>query len=388
MKIYRGWNAKTPAVILTFDTVDLADKFQNENLISITGHKVGNRPKAHPNRISLSGLGALKVLALLSENASMFKDWKPQHESRHYNVSDDEILKDAAQFTTRSAWSKGGQYYQLCLKHRRELFEKAVAHMAPPIDPLTQTQVYVYEFSDHSCYVGLTCNPKRRHKDHLERGLVFKKISTGIKYELKILREDLSPKAAAELEVKEIASRKSAWTVYNRHKGGSLGQLRFKYSYEEILAVAKTCASKKDFFTRFSAMSQIVSRRKWSTRLDSDMDWPKRADHVWTPETCLAEARKFKWKVDWITGSPSSYAAARKHGWLKEITKIVGFTQKPPKIKWTVEACSEDAKRFSSRSEWQVKSGSAYRKARLSGWLDEISDSSFGQKRSRWIAST
>ena len=282
------------------------------------------------------------------------------------------------------------QSYQERVGRRKYLLDRATAHMAPPIDPLTQTQVYVYEFSDHSCYVGLTCNPRRRHKDHLGRGIVFKKISTGISHELKILHEGLSPKEASATEIIEIKSRRSSsWTVYNRHKGGSLGQLRFKYSYEDVLKIAKTCTSKKDFFTRFASISQIVNRRKWNDRLDSDMGWPKHVDHIWTFETCLSEARRFEWKVDWVTGSPSSYVAARKHGWLKEITKIVGFTQKPSmEIKWTKMACSEDAKRFSSRSEWQVKSGSAYKKARLSGWLDEISDSSFGQKRSRWIAGT
>jgi predicted GIY-YIG superfamily endonuclease len=332
MHIWKGWNHRTPITVLTFDTVELAHKFQTDNLVSVTGHTVGSRPRAHLNRIFLAGIVALKTLKLLGEDLSIFKDWKPQSTTRHYDVTDDEILKDAAQFSTRSEWKRKGKFYQLCSKRRRELFKQAVAHMAPPIDPLAQTQVYVYEFTDHSCYVGLTCNPKRRHKDHLEQGTVYRKILTGVPHTLTILHCGISQNEAAELEIREIEARKlDGWTVYNKHKGGGLGG-GFKYSYADVLKVAKTCVSKKDFDTRFPAVSQVVSRRKWNDRFDKDMGWPSHVSHKWTIENCLSEAQKFQWKTDWVTGSPVSYVAARKQGWLKEISKLRGF--KPKSRAW------------------------------------------------------
>jgi hypothetical protein len=42
---------------------------------------------------------------------------------------------------------------------------------------------------------------------------------------------------------------------------------------------------------------------------------------------------------------------------------------------WTLEICKEDAKKYTSRGEWQKKSGSAYNKAFNNGWVDECCNS-------------
>ena len=42
-----------------------------------------------------------------------------------------------------------------------------------------------------------------------------------------------------------------------------------------------------------------------------------------------------------------------------------------PRYYWTKERCIEDAKKYSSRYEWQKKSGSAYLSAWKNGWVDE-----------------
>ena len=47
------------------------------------------------------------------------------------------------------------------------------------------------------------------------------------------------------------------------------------------------------------------------------------------------------------------------------------MSKRKPNGYWTLERCMEDAAQYSSRSEWNRNSGAAYRKARLSGWLEQ-----------------
>jgi hypothetical protein len=39
--------------------------------------------------------------------------------------------------------------------------------------------------------------------------------------------------------------------------------------------------------------------------------------------------------------------------------------------KWTKELCSEEALKYSNRKKFNMNSQSAYRIARINGWLDE-----------------
>lgn len=42
------------------------------------------------------------------------------------------------------------------------------------------------------------------------------------------------------------------------------------------------------------------------------------------------------------------------------------------KTKWNYETCYEEAKKYSTRYEFQKGCGSAYEVARKNGWMDEL----------------
>ena len=44
----------------------------------------------------------------------------------------------------------------------------------------------------------------------------------------------------------------------------------------------------------------------------------KKPAGYWTYERCLAEARKYKFKMDFRNGSAGAYDAAKDNGWLSE----------------------------------------------------------------------
>jgi predicted GIY-YIG superfamily endonuclease len=351
--------------LITFPSSEDASKFRNE-LPSKFGY-------LHSNQITIGGIKAIYTLSKLGITNHPYTNWKPKFVNRRYLITDKQILNDASKFTTRGEWKTKGKFYQLAHKCRPHLLEKCHSHMRPPIEITKDYQVYAYEFADKTAYVGLTGNPEVRHANHLKYGYVAEQIKKGVSYQFKVIADKLAPNLAAELEIKSISDYKLSWSVFNRHPGGGFGTVRAKYSYKQIFETAKNYKSKILFHRAHHGMSQSVRNRPflWK-RLCQELNWPKHAGHRWTYETCLKEAQKFEWVVDWVSSSPS-YNAASKHGWVNRIKKEVGFVYKKQISKWTFEACLAEARKFNNPSNWQYKSGNgSYSSARRKSWLKQI----------------
>lgn len=247
-------------------------------------------------------------------------------------------------------------------------------------------QVYVYEFADRSAYVGLTCNPTRRRKDHLKKGPVARKIAAGTAYELKVVAEGLMPTPAGELEQATLARYGSAgWTLLNGRDGGSTGHIRSKYTLDRLREIARGASSRKEFQLLDNGAYQYACVHGHMDALASEFGWPDHVGHVWTLDLCRQEASKFQWLSDWVAGHRSSYTAAWKRGWLPAIKTELFPKPKPVASKWTREACLERAKVFKTRGEWQYNAGDgSYIAARRKGWLPEIAAAVFGSRRHRW----
>lgn len=97
----------------------------------------------------------------------------------------------------------------------------------------------------------------------------------------------------------------------------------------------------------------------------------KKPANYWNKENCANEARKYNSKVEFIRCNMSAYNSAVKNGWLNEITKHM-VRPLSYNMKWTKEACKNEALLYSSRKEFHLKSGAAYISAYTNGWLDEI----------------
>lgn len=93
----------------------------------------------------------------------------------------------------------------------------------------------------------------------------------------------------------------------------------------------------------------------------------KKPAGYWTYETCLEEAKKYKFKADFKKEAAGAYDAAKDKGWLSEYTWLESLSR----IKWTYETCFDEAKKHKTRSEFAKKAGAAYRIARKNGWSNE-----------------
>ena len=89
----------------------------------------------------------------------------------------------------------------------------------------------------------------------------------------------------------------------------------------------------------------------------------------WTLERCKEDALRFKTKTEWQKGSVSAHSAASSNGWIEMCCAHMEFTQRPHGY-WTLSLCTEDARRFLTRSEWIKYGTPSYMAARKMGWTD------------------
>ena len=90
----------------------------------------------------------------------------------------------------------------------------------------------------------------------------------------------------------------------------------------------------------------------------------------WTYERCKNEAKKYTSRTDFCNLACGAYTSALKHGWLDE---ICGHMHVKWQKKWaSKEICKIEAQKYKNRSEFQKKCVGAYTYAMRHGFLDEI----------------
>lgn len=183
--------------------------------------------------------------------------------------SDADLLASARRFQTRGQWKVQANNTYQAAKYR-PIWDECVAHMRPAVNPYAKDYVvYVYEFSDNHCYVGLSIVPENRKASHACRGPVFDHAEICSNQVYKTLEMDLSylEVGPAEGRWQQIYEEKG-WIALHTAPAGSLGSVPFRSK--------------------------------------------------WTKELILAEALKYQTKQAWIDGSQGTYRTAKKEGWFEE----------------------------------------------------------------------
>lgn len=88
----------------------------------------------------------------------------------------------------------------------------------------------------------------------------------------------------------------------------------------------------------------------------------------WTYESCFEEAKKYTSSTDFKKHNSGAYSIAAKKGWIKSYTWF-----KRPTVhnkKWTHEMCRQEASKYKSRGDFKANNPVAYSVARKNGWLD------------------
>lgn len=91
----------------------------------------------------------------------------------------------------------------------------------------------------------------------------------------------------------------------------------------------------------------------------------------WTKDEIKKEALKYKSKSEFKLKSSSAYTAARKNKWLDDVTSHMTIIRKSNNY-WTKSNIKIEALKYKSKSEFKLKSRGAHYKAYRMGWLNEV----------------
>lgn len=90
----------------------------------------------------------------------------------------------------------------------------------------------------------------------------------------------------------------------------------------------------------------------------------------WTKDSILLDAKKYQYLKDWRINSPSAYSIAQKNGWMNDVSSHL-IRKIIPRNTWTKELVFEEAKKYTSRTEWSKKHSRTYKAALRNGWDKE-----------------
>ncbi len=89
----------------------------------------------------------------------------------------------------------------------------------------------------------------------------------------------------------------------------------------------------------------------------------------WTYETCFEEAKKYSSRKEFQKGNVSAYTRALQYKWLDD---YFWFEKaKTGKIRWTQIRCYEEARKYLFREDFRKSSAVAYNKSVKRGWIND-----------------
>ena len=291
-------------------------------------------------------------------------------------------FEEAKKYKTRTEFAKrnGSAYRNACrfgwIDEYTWLIDERLDLIKDKIDC-----VYAYEFSDfHTVYIGRTLIKRKKDRDrehlYVRNDAVVK---FAIKHNVKVplpryLEDNLTIKEGVEKECFWITQYKNqGWNVLNKSKGGSIGGLgkgKTRFTYDICFEQAKLCKTRTEFRDCGNNAYRVALRNGWikdyTWFIDGKMvgaDKRRKYDY----QTCYEEAKKYKTITDFEAGNKGACRAARANGWMKDYTWFTLLWQE----KWNKGSCYEEAKKYTKYEDFRINSGPAYAVACKNGWIDD-----------------
>ena len=155
--------------------------------------------------------------------------------------------------------------------------------------------------------------------------------------------------------------------MLNKASSGSLGAREILWTQEACIADALQYQSRSEWRSAEGSGYDTASRKGWLEICCAHMN---QRYNVWTDEDLVLEARKHQSKRDWRHASPASYdIAVRRSKAL--FAKATAHMPENVNVKWTVEACLIEARKYQSRKEWRDNQASSVAAAKRLGIYDQ-----------------
>jgi hypothetical protein len=142
------------------------------------------------------------------------------------------------------------------------------------------------------------------------------------------------------------------------------------WTFEECLFESRKCKSRTEWKEMCSGSNLAARRNGWYIECTKHMDVQIKPSGYWTKERCIEEAKKYTTRTEWQIGHNATHQAARIKGWYNECITHMPLGIKPRRY-WVKERCIEEAKKYETRAEWRKSSSSSYMSSYRNDWLVE-----------------
>lgn len=283
----------------------------------------------------------------------------------------EECNEEAKKCSTRTEFcNKNEKAYRASLSN--EWIDEVCSHMKY-IGNLMIRLVYVYEFSDNHVYVGLTHDISERDTDHKKdkRSGVYKHIKeTGITPKL-TYSEYMDVEKAKILEGETLEKyKKNGWEILNIAKTGGVGGSIIKLNKDYCHKEAKKYDTRTELYVKNESVYQKSREEGWLNEICLHMIELIHPDGYWNEENCQIEADKYSSRSEFQTKCGSAYQIARKNDWLDDICSHMPELLHPVGY-WTLATCIKNASKYKTTTEWKSAPRSGYSAAHKNGWLDQ-----------------
>jgi len=143
------------------------------------------------------------------------------------------------------------------------------------------------------------------------------------------------------------------------------------WTKESCIAEAKKYKTKLEFSTNCNSAYKTSKKNGWFYECCEHMEVLTIKTAHWTKKQCIEEAKKYDMKDRWKKGHNGSYKLAHKNGWVGECSNHMIEGCKPPNY-WTKERCMAKSKKYRVKEHWKKGHPKTYQAALRNGWYDEL----------------
>lgn len=192
----------------------------------------------------------------------------------------EEVLNAAKCYQTRMQFKNNDKAnYSYAVSHG--WLNDVCSHMNP-VGDMFKRCIYAYEFPNNVCYIGLTFDIEKRHKEHstTDKSAVYRyclenkiQIPKPIK-----LTDYVNKDEASKLEGEFLEKYKErGWNMINKAKTGGLGGHRNSFTNKKIDValcknIAMECDNQTQFMEKYRSLYLFSKRRGWLEYIFSHFD--------------------------------------------------------------------------------------------------------------------
>lgn len=301
-----------------------------------------------------------------------------EHKKRRWKTKED-VVEESKKYNSRTEFNKKShRAYEIARKNK--WLDEMVWLNSKNVYLDKVDTVYKYYFNEkNAVYIGRTVYTELR--DHQHRTVTNDSVfEFSKKNNLEIPKMEI---IETNLTILEGSSREIYWGKYYRDNGyeiinkkacGGVGRMgKGKWSKKKCFEESKKYKSRAEFFTNSSSAYQKSLNEGWLNEMTWLSNVQRRPRGYWTKkENVITEAKKYSSKSDFQSNNTSAYQAALKYGWIKEMHWLVKREQKPFGYWKNKENVINESKKYTTTLDFRKKSNTAYQMAKKEGYLDEL----------------